>query len=355
MSFASPWAFLTLLLVPVAVWLDRYGGQRTGTIHFSSTEHARQAGRSLRQRLMGVPLWLRILALVSLSIALARPQQGLERVRDINQGIAIEMVVDRSGSMGAEMEFRGERRNRLEVVKSVFEEFVLGNGRDLKGRPNDLIGMIAFARYTDTICPLTLAHGALPRFLENVKLVQRRSEDGTAIGDAVALAAARLRTAGEVLAAQLVDTGKDVEYEIKSKVIILLTDGENNCGKRLPRQAAELAAKWDIKIYAIGVGAGESVRTVQTLFGTYKVPMGSAVDEGTLKSIAEITGGMYWRADTAEALQSIYREIDKLEKSEIESVRYVDYREKFVPFAIMAFVLICLEILLRCTVFRRIP
>lgn len=354
MMLASPWAFVLLLLIPVILWLDRRTQRQTGTIHFSTTRNAARAGRSLRQRLAGIPLALRIITLILLSVALARPQRGLERVRDTNKGIAIEMVVDHSGSMSAELEFKGEQINRLEIVKRVFEEFVLGNKHDLKGRPNDLIGMIVFARYPDTICPLTLAHGALPRFLENVQLVQQQSEDGTAIGDAVALAAARLKTAEETLAAQLQDKGNEKEYEIKSKVIILLTDGENNCGRRDPRQAAELAAKWGIKIYTIGVG-GESVMSIPTLFGPRKMLVGSGIDEDTLRSMAEITGGVYRRADTAEALQAVYREIDELERSEIESVRYMDYREKFVPFALAAFVLLCLEIFLRCIVFRRIP
>jgi len=355
MMFSSPWAFLVLLLIPAMLWLNRRTVRQTGTIHFSSTRNAVKAGRSLRQRLGGIPPALRIITLILLTVALARPQQGLERIRDVNKGVAIEMVVDHSSSMGAELEFNGERLNRLEVVKQVFEKFVRGDGHDLKGRPSDLIGMIVFARYPDTACPLTLAHGALPRFLENVQLVQQQSEDGTAIGDAIALASARLKTAEETLAAQLRDADKEKEYEIKSKVIILLTDGENNCGRRAPRQAAELAAKWGIKIYTIGIGGGESVASIPTLFGIFRQAVASRIDEGMLTSIADITGGMYRRADTAEALHAVYKEIDELERSEIESVRYVDYREKFVFFAVAAFVLLCLEIFLRCFVFRRIP
>lgn len=296
---------------------------------------------------------LRTLALLCMVTALARPQRGLERVRDINKGIAIEMVVDRSGSMNAEMEYRGERLNRLEAVKRVFGEFVLGNKHDLPGRPNDLIGMIAFARYPDTIAPLTLAHGALPRFLETVKLVTRRSEDGTAIGDALALAAARLKTAEDTLNRQRGEGKKD--YEIKSKVIILLTDGENNCGKRRPQQAAELAKEWGIKVYTIGVGSGDSVTTIQTPLGNYKVPMGRGVDDRDLKAVAEATGGLYRRARNAKALHAICEEIDRLERSEIESIRYMDYQEKYLAYALAALALLFLEVCLRNTVFRRLP
>jgi Ca-activated chloride channel family protein len=354
MHFESPWAFLLLLLIPALAWARRRrrGG---GAIRFSTTGNARRAGRSLRQRLAFVPSLLRALALACLIVALARPQRGLERVKDINKGIAIEMVADRSGSMSAEMEYEGERLNRLDAVKRVFKQFVMGNGRDLPGRPADLIGMIAFARYPDTMCPLTLAHGALPPFLESVRLAQTKAEDGTAIGDALALAAARLKTAEETLARQNLDPTRRKEYEIKSKVIILLTDGQSNCGKRSPQQAADLAAKWGIKVYTIGVGGGEAVTTIQTPFGAYKMPMGPGVDESTLAAIAKTTGGVYRRADDVKALHAVYKEIDELERSEIESVRYLDYKEEFAPLALSALVLIALQMALSATVFRKIP
>jgi len=350
--FDSPWAFLVLLAAPVVVWVHTRP-RRRGSLRFSSTANAARAGRSLRQRLLAAPLALRLLVLFLLAIALARPQKGKERVRDVSKGVAIEMVVDRSGSMAAEMEHGGERLNRLEVVKRVFEEFVSGNRDDLAGRPNDLIGMIAFARFADSVCPLTLAHGALGRFLETVQLVQRRSEDGTAIGDALALAAARLRTAEDTLARQNPDRAKD--YVIKSKAIILLTDGQNNCGKRAPMAAAELAKEWGIKVYAIGVGGGEAVTTVSTPFGDYKVPVGPGVDTGTLKAVADATGGAAWTADDADSLRKVYAEIDAMEKSEVESIRYLDYHELFTAFALAALVLLAAEAALACTVFRRIP
>ena len=235
MHFESPWAFSLLLLIPVFLWLRRVMAGR-GALRFSTVKNAAKAGKSIRQTLAPLTTVLQIVAIVCLIVALARPQTGREKVRDVSKGIAIEMVVDRSGSMGAEMEYKGRKMNRLEVVKKVFESFALGDGDDLAGRPNDLIGTISFARYADTICPLTLAHGALPQFLRSVKLVQSRDEDGTNIGDALALAAARLETADETLAKQ--NPGVKKSYKIKSKVIILLSDGENNCGKRDPVEAA---------------------------------------------------------------------------------------------------------------------
>ncbi|MCK4236749.1 MAG: VWA domain-containing protein, partial [Candidatus Krumholzibacteria bacterium] len=301
MRFASPWAFLVLIAVPVILfYLSRRGGP--GSVRFSSLDNARRAGRSLRQRLSALPLALRVMVLVLLVTALARPQMGREKVKDVTKGIAIAMVLDRSGSMKAEMDYRGRRLNRLEVVKKVFEEFLMGNEKTLEGRPNDLVGMIAFARYADTMAPLTLGHGALLRFLESVQIVSRRSEDGTAIGDALALAAARLKTAEEDISRSAQESG-DKEYEIKSKIIILLTDGQNNFGKRTPEEAAELAASWGVKIYTIGVGSREGISTVKTLFGQFKVPTGGGVDEKTLQRVADITGGVFRLGENEESLR----------------------------------------------------
>ncbi|PIP37922.1 MAG: aerotolerance regulator BatA [Desulfobacterales bacterium CG23_combo_of_CG06-09_8_20_14_all_51_8] len=352
MHFESPWAFLLLILIPALPLIRRFTLKR-GAIRFSSTGNAAKAGSSFRRRLYQLPAVIRLLALVCLVVALARPQTGREQIVDVSKGIAIEMVIDRSGSMGAEMEFEGRQMTRLDVVKNVFKNFALGDGKDLKGRSNDLIGMIAFAGYPDTICPLTLAHGALPPFLDTIKLVQVRSEDGTAIGDALALAAARLEKADETLTRQR--PGNKKIYEIKSKIIILLSDGENNAGKRDPLQAADLAAKWGIKVYAIAVGGGESVQSVQTPFGVFKVPVSQRVDTMALKQIAEKTGGFFREATDADSLSAIYKEIDQMETSEIESIKFVDYKESFLPFAMLGLMLIGLEILLSNTIFRKIP
>ena len=351
MHFESPWAFLSLLLIPMLVWFGHFRIKGV-SIRFSTVGNASRAGKSLRQQLLWVPVFMRVSALVLLIIALARPQTGREQIRDISKGIAIEMVVDRSSSMGAELAYEGRQMTRLDVVKNVFEDFVMGSDTDLPGRPNDLIGMINFARYPDTVCPLTLAHGALPAFLKNVKLVQTREEDGTAIGDAVALAAARLKTADALLKKQL---GASASYEIKSKAIILLSDGENNCGKRTPMQAAQIAANWEIKIYTIAIGGGEAVTSVRTPFGVYKIPSRQRVDTKTLEAMAEKTGGFFRKAEDAESLRDIYEEIDKMEKSEIESIRFVDYRESFIGFALAGLLLLVCEIVLNSTVFRKIP
>lgn len=351
MHFESPWAFMLLLLIAAMLALRRAKGKE-GTIHFSSVTLAAQSGRSLRQRLSLLPQILRVSALVCLIIALARPQTGRTQVRDVTKGIAIEMVVDRSGSMGTEMEYHDTRMSRLDAVKKVFLDFALGDGSDLRGRPNDLIGIVDFARYPDTICPLTLAHGALPLFVKDIRLAHG-AEDGTAIGDGLALAAARLKTAEATLAKE--QNGKRRVYKIKSKVIILLSDGENNCGMRSPMAAAALAKKWGIRVYTIAIGRGNGMTTIQTPFGIYQIPTGQDVDTSTLKAIAEKTGGAFFETDNADNLDTIYKKIDKLERSKIESIRYTDYREDFLPFALAGLILVAAEILLSCTLFRRIP
>lgn len=353
MRFDFPLAFLLLTVVPLMILYEIKRKWGFLGVKFSTTKTAAQIPLSLRQRLMFIPRVLRIFSLILLIAALARPQLGREKISDIRAGIAIFLVVDRSSSMGAEMQYENERLSRLEVVKRVFREFVIGNNRELEGRPNDLIGMISFARFSDTISPLTLSHGALDRFLDTVNLVERRSEDGTSIGDAIALAAARLKTADEELEQRSPDTGE--HYTIKSKVMILLTDGENNAGKRTPLEAASLAKQWGIKVYTIGIGGEEDFITINTPFGVQKVPVASDIDESTLRRMAEETGGIYRKAGDALSLRTIYREIDRLERSEIEAVIFQDYQEAFLPFALAAFLLLVIELVLAATVFRRIP
>lgn len=331
MIFQNPLAFLLLLGIPLVFFIRYKQNKRTHTgIPFPSVSFASGMPVSFRQRIGFVKPLLLILAMVFLVTALARPRYGMEEVKVVNKGIAIEMVVDRSGSMGAEIRYEGKNITRLDAVKLVFSNFVLGNGKDLEGRSNDLVGLISFARYADTVYPLSLSHTTINNFLKNVSLVKDRNEDGTAIGDSLALGAARLKTVEDEL---LKLENKD-NYIIKSKIIILLTDGQNNWGKLTPFQAAELASDWGVKIYAIGIG-GEDI--------------------ATLTRVADITGGKYFSAENVQGLISIYEEIDRLEKSEIESVKYMDYKEAFTPFAISALFLIFLYIILSATLLRRIP
>ena len=350
--FASPLALILLLALPALYYWSHYR-RRHAALRFSTLEVARVAGTSRRQQLARFLPVLRFLALALLIIALARYQKGQERVRDLSKGIAIEMVLDRSSSMAEEMTFAGTTLNRLEVVKRVFDEFVQGNDDTLAGRPNDLIGLVTFAGYADTIAPLTLGHDALSNLVEEVQLVQQKSEDGTAVGDALALAAARLKTAEEAQRAVNKNITKD--YEIKSKIIILLTDGQSNRGTQSPLEAAELAKEWGIKIYTIGIGNDPTQATRRTPFGMLSLPQQNPLDELTLSELAQVTGAIYRRADSAEALREIYQEIGKLEPSEVESTRYLDYKERFFPFALAGMIALLAEIGLSNTWLRKHP
>ena len=344
--FESPW--MLLLLLPLAALVAWRFRERV-RLRFSSTSTAAAIPATWRSRLGRLPLLLRTLALAALIVALARPQHGTERVRDVSQGIAIAMVVDRSSSMGERIRYAGRNLTRLEAVKQVFKDFIDPNEGTMGGRPNDLIGMTAFAQYADSVCPLTLSHATLVQLLDSVQLVVDRREDGTAIGDAVALAAARLQRAEESL--ERVDEAAQ-DYEIKSKIIILLTDGENNAGDRSVRDAGELCKQWGIKVYAVGVGDD---RSVNTRFGRLTAPLRPGFDDRALRAVAELTGGKYWLATDSDALQAVHAEINDLEKSEIESVRYSEYREAFVPWALAALVLLSIEALLRQTWLRTNP
>ena len=343
MTFASPWAFWLLLILPLLVVRRVMKERSLPGLAFSDLSEPSQAGRSLRQHFIQLPFILRLLALALLITGLARPQQGIEKIEQISHGIAIEIVVDRSSSMEEAFVYQGRRMNRLEAVKLAFHDFVMGNGKELSGRPNDLVGMVAFARFAETVCPLTLAHGAVEGFVKQLRLVSRaeRHEDGTAIGDGLALAAARLKDASEE------SKGKD-GYQIKSKIIILLTDGVHNSGQHTPMQAAALAKEWGIKIYTIGIGEARKR-------SFFSLGRGADVDVKTLTALAQETGGQFWLAGNGKALAEIYQTIDELEKSEIESIRYMDYKEHFSVFVLTGLALLALGLSLEWTILGVLP
>jgi Ca-activated chloride channel family protein len=258
--------------------------------------------------------------------------------------------------MQAEMNYDGEKLNRLEVSKRVLKDFI-GGGGGFEGRSSDIIGLVTFARYVDTVCPLVQGHNVLLEFLDKTELVKLRSEDGTAIGDAIARGAARLKTAEDEIrdrnkrlrvGGELAGEGVQDEFTIKSKVIILLTDGQNNVGAD-PIAAANLAKEWGIKIYTIGI------ESVSSRAGLMSLLRRGGVDERLLKTIAENTGGFYARAGSGDDLKKIYKEIDKLEKTEIKSLEYVEYAEQFGPWAFAGLCLLGFEMLASSTVFRKIP
>jgi Ca-activated chloride channel family protein len=274
------------------------------------------------------------------------------------------MVVDRSSSMRAlDFKIEGEHINRLAAIKNVATKFVLGEQDSksedpLPGRASDLVGLITFAGYADSITPLTLDHAFLVAQLRQTPIVRARSsEDGTAIGDAISLAVDKLSSLD----------GRQKE-EVKSKVIILLTDGENTAGEIEPRQAAELADAMGIRIYTIGVGTR----------GQAPFPIGRSrsgriivrnqpvnIDEPALRSIADTTGGKYFRATDTRSLESIYDEIDQLEKTKVETQQFVDYRElavqparlggyQFPAILLVALLLLAARAILEHTLFRQL-
>jgi Ca-activated chloride channel family protein len=364
MQLYSPWALLLLVALPI-LWYLTLRTKRTAAVRFPTLGYVRDCPVSWRLRFRPLLKLARLLCLALLIVALARPRKGTVLSEIATEGVAIQAVVDRSGSMQTEMDYYGQRLNRLEVVKKVLADFIGGGEKGLPGRPNDLVGLITFARYADTTCPLVLSHNVLLEFLKQTEIVRLRSEDATSIGDALALAAARLKKAEEEIeqrrmqlgltAEQESDQKQEAGFKIKSKAIILLTDGRHNAGQYDPLQAAELAKEWGIKIYTIGIGSAQSYATVQTMMGSFKVPTHQQLDEALLKAIAERTGGFYSRADDAEALHEIVGKIDRLEKTEVKSVQYTQYAERFGPWTAGALFLLALEMLAGCTVFRKIP
>lgn len=364
MQFYSPWVLLLLLALPLAGYF-MLRKRSTAAVRFPTLFDMKSCPVSWRLKLRPLLAAARLLCLALLIIALARPRKGTVLSEISAEGVAMEILVDHSGSMQTEMDYYGRNLTRLDTAKAVLADFIAGNKKGFTGRDSDLVGLITFARYADTLCPLVLSHNVLLEFLKKTDIVSLRSEDGTAVGDAISLAAARLKNAEEELQqrrAQLSLSGSESQeaqpsddFKIKSKAVILLTDGRNNTGQYDPLSAAELAAKWGIKIYTIGIGSAQSYTTVQTLMGSFKIPSGQDLDEELLKRIAEKTGGFYGRADDAEALAKIIEKIDALEKTKVRSVQYTQYAERFGPWVQTALAVLMLEILASCTVFRKIP
>ncbi len=340
LELRQPWFLLAVLAAPLVWWMAARGG---GRIVFSSLAALPRAAHSWRAALSWLPDAMLAGAAAALALALAGPRIADRATRVEREGIAIMMVVDTSGSMLAlDLSTESKEQNRLDAVKSVFEEFVLG-GNGLAGRPDDAIGIVSFAGYADTRCPLTLDHGSLVSIARDLEIVSDRSEDGTAVGEGLGLAVLRLR---------------DAENKPKSKVAIVLTDGVNNAGEMSPVAAAELARQEKIKVYTIGAGTnGMAKIKVQDPFsGREVVDMVKVqIDEEMLRDVAQRTGGKYFRATDAAGLRQVYAEIDRLERSRISEVRYRQYRELYQLCVAIALGLATIGWLLRGTVFRRLP
>ncbi len=336
-EFRDPLFLLAGLLAPLVYLL---AGRLPSRITYASLALPDRAPTTLLVRLAPLPAGLLALATLALAVALAGPRTGDETTEVEREGIAIVMALDRSGSMDARDFVAGDYSvSRLQALKGVFREFVLG-GEAGKGRPDDLIGLVAFGTYADGACPLTLDHGNLLNILDQIEVAQERSEAATAIGEGLGLAIERL-----------------LDAEAQSRVVILLTDGVNNAGELVPLQAAELAAEHGIKVYTIGAGGnGYAPVPVTGPDGRWYLRRALVeMDEKTLQEIAQRTGGTYFHARDAEGLAATYRAIDDLECTKITEVRYLRYREHYAGFALAALVLIALAGLASGTLLRRLP
>jgi Ca-activated chloride channel family protein len=331
MSFKDPIILLLLLLIPLVSFLSRRFARR-GTVKFSDIAGLKgiKTRRSPVRRF--ALLSLRAAALLFLIVALAGPRKGEELSKVNTEGVDIMLVIDISGSMRAEdFMMRGRRESRLSVVKDIVREFI-------QQRTADRIGMVVFSGRAFTQCPLTLDYGILLEMLDKAQIGML--DDGTAIGSAIAVAVDRLK-----------------DSPAKSKVIILLTDGINNAGKIDPLTAAEIAKSYKIKIYTIGAGTqGLAPIPVQDFFGNvvYQDVKVDVDDEG-LAQIAELTGGKYFRATDTESLRKIYAQIDRMEKTKVETKVYMEYKELFHLFLVPGLLLLLLEILLANTMYRKLP
>jgi Ca-activated chloride channel family protein len=326
--------FLLLALLALPVYL--LAARLPATVTYSSLAIVDHAPRSLRVRLASLPAALLAASVALLAVAMAGPRVGDATSTVHREGIAIAMVVDRSGSMQARDFVRGDASaSRLDVVKEVFRDFVRQ-----PARADDLIGVVSFARYADGVCPLTNDHGSLLTILEQQEIVTERSEDGTAVGEGLALAVERLRT-----------------QDVRSKVAILLTDGVSNAGDITPLQAAELAVQHGIKVYTIGAGqTGWAPVPVQMPGGGVALRRAYVeIDEETLGQIAEKTGGRYFHAADAPALAEVVEEIGRLERSEIVEVRYLEYEEHYAALVWAALGMLVTSSLLSGSVLRRLP
>lgn len=328
-GFAHPWALLLLLLIPAWIWYTRRRGVKHSLVFSRAGTLGALVGRGAG-RLAKLPGWLRALAIVALITAMAAPRTGASVVNIDAEGIAIVIALDISSSMLAE-DF--SPRNRLAVAKEKVADFI-------RGRQYDRIGLVAFAGEALTQVPITIDYPVIYQALDQLQAGTQQLEDGTAIGTAIATAANRLR-----------------RVPGKSRVIILMTDGENNRGEIDPLTAAQAAEAYDVKIYTIGVGS-EGVAPIPVANGPFGIQYANLpvhIDEKLLTEIARLTGGRYFRATNDVALDSIYHQIDRLEKSTVELRRYVQYTPHYLPLVLLAAAMLVAEWGLRASSWGRVP
>lgn len=329
MSFANPSAFLLLLIIPVIILLNIFRGNQSNLNLSLASKSGLDTG--LIDRIgFYLPSVLRVLVLIALIIALARPQYGQSNTSSKNLGLDIFLAVDTSQSMSAlDLKLNNISVDRLTVVKEIVGDFILK-------RNTDRLGLVVFGERAYTQCPLTTDHGTIVDLLERSTIGM--VGQSTAIGSAIAVATRRLK-----------------DLEAKSKILILMTDGQNTAGDIAPITSAKLAKELGIKIYTIGIGRdGEVPFRIPTPNGIQTLNQVFEIDEDTLTEIAEMTGGTYYRAESTNDLKSIYQEIDQLEKTEIEVKNYNSFVDVFENLLWIAFVLFIIELILGKTIFYRL-
>ena len=334
MTFAHPLFLFLLLLLPVLAWLKGKRGQPPAFL-YSSVRLVSSLSRITRSRAGQFLAGLRWLALALFITALAQPRFTRSETKVTASGVDIAVAIDLSGSMASmDFEVDGQRLNRLAMAKRVLKGFI-------DKRPNDRIGLVAFATEAFIAAPLTLDHDFLTANLNRLE-IGTIDQSQTAIGSALSTALNRLR-----------------ELKSKSKIVILMTDGQNNAGKVAPLTVSEAAQTLGVKVYTIGVGmrgmapmpVGRDPFTGEMVYRPQPVD----IDEDTLQKMAQMTGGKYYRADNAQKFQAIYAEIDKLETTEAEVKKYSHHRELFAWLISPGLSLLLLEVLLRHTLLRRLP
>jgi Ca-activated chloride channel family protein len=327
MTFAHPQMFWLFLLIPVLVYFHFFReNQRKSDFRYPSVRLIKPLAGTFRVRLRHLPFILRVIGISLLIVVLARPQSTDKQTKSNVEGIDIVLCLDTSTSMAAE----DLKPNRIEAAKSVAIDFV-------KGRTSDRIGIVPFAAQSFTQCPLTTDYSIVVSLLGDIRM--NMVEDGTAIGMALATSLNRLR-----------------ESQAKSKVIILLTDGQNNRGEIDPVTAAQAAKALGIRVYAVGVGTrGYAPYPIQTMFGKQYQNVPVDIDETMLKQIASQTGGKYFRATDEKTLREIYHEIDRMERTRVNVEEYRRVAEMFHPWLWGALLALTLEVLLSLSVLRKLP
>jgi len=326
-EFANPeYFYLLIFLIPLIAWYILKDKNAHASIQVSTLKSFHSSAKTYKYYLRHALFVFRVLAIVFLVLAVARPQSSNSRRDVTTEGIDIVMSLDISSSMLA----RDFEPDRLEAAKEVAVNFI-------SGREDDKIGLVIFSGESFTQCPLTTDHAVLINLFNDIQ--SGMIEDGTAIGLGLANAVNRLK-----------------DSKSKSKVVILLTDGVNNQGEIAPITAAELAKTFGIRVYTIGIGTmGMAPYPIQTAFGISMRNMPVKIDEEVLQQIADMTGGQYFRATDNNKLKAIYEQIDKLEKSKIEVKQYITKSEEYLIFALLAALFLLLEIALRNSILRNIP